>query len=72
MLFDRQKVHTWKSSVLPLLFMGNRIGTTVVAGDMKGIKADTDKIVVSLQHIGRGWEFFGEEDQDTKPGTEVA
>jgi hypothetical protein len=52
--------------------MGNRIGTTVVAGDMKGIKADTDKIVVSLQHIGRGWEFFGEEDQDTKPGTEVA
>jgi len=66
MLFDRQKIPAWKSSVLPLLFTGNRIGTTVIVGDMKEIKADTDKIVVSLLHSAKGWEFISEGYQDAK------
>jgi hypothetical protein len=66
MRFDRHKTPAWKSSVLPLLFTGTRIGIIVAAREMREIKTDTDRIVVSLSHSGRGWEFVSEEDQDTK------
>jgi hypothetical protein len=62
----QQNMPAWKYFVLPLLFTGNRIGTTVAARDMREIKTDTDKIVVSLSHSGRRWEFVSEEDQDIK------
>lgn len=63
-LSDRQGIPAWKSSLLPLLFTGNQIGITVNAGDMDGIVADTDKIVVSLSHNGRGWEFVSQSPDD--------
>jgi hypothetical protein len=66
MLFDRQNITAWKSSLLPLLSTRNRIGDTVVAEDMSKIEKDTDKIVVSLSHSERGWEFVPEDDKDTE------
>ncbi|KAJ4383389.1 hypothetical protein N0V86_001436 [Didymella sp. IMI 355093] len=61
MRFDRQRVPAWKSSLLPLLFVGNQVGPTVDAGPLKQIEKDTNQIVVSLSHNERGWEFVGEE-----------
>lgn len=60
MLLDRHKIPMWKSSILPLLFTGNQIGRNVVTGDLDGILADTDKMIVSLSHGGKGWEFVSE------------
>lgn len=60
MLLDRHRIPAWKSSILPLLFTGNQIGRNVVAGDLDGILADTDKMIVSLSHGGKGWEFVSE------------
>lgn len=56
-LVDREKVPAWKSSLLPLLFMGDRIGGAVAVGDMDDIKKDTKKLTVSLSRNGKGWEF---------------
>lgn len=62
MLFDRQQIPAWKSSLLPLLFMGNQVGSTVDAIALKQIERDTDKLAVSLSHNGKGWEFVRDRD----------
>jgi hypothetical protein len=61
MLFDQQMIPAWKSSLLPLIFMGNQIGPTVDARASKRIEQDTAKHVVSLSCDGRGWELVSEE-----------
>jgi hypothetical protein len=52
--------------LLPLLFTGNRIGDTVVTEDMNKINNGTDKIVVSLSHGEKEWEFVREDHKDTE------
>ncbi|KAF3010696.1 hypothetical protein E8E13_005947 [Curvularia kusanoi] len=57
MFLDKRRIPAWKSSILPLLFTGDRIGSTVNAGDLDQIITDSDKIIVKLSHDGKGWEF---------------
>ncbi|KAJ8106623.1 hypothetical protein OPT61_g9414 [Boeremia exigua] len=64
MVSDRRGVPAWKSSVLPLLFMGNQIENTVEVKDMKSINTATQRLVVKLAHDGRGWEFVNEDCRD--------
>jgi hypothetical protein len=66
-LFDKRRVPAWKSSILPLLLAGHQLRTVAAAEDMDKIKSNTDPLVVSLTHNGRGWEF-AIEDSDDKRG----
>jgi hypothetical protein len=57
MLLDKQMTPAWKSSLLPLLLVGNRLKGAAVAKDLDTIKKETDPLVVHLEDDGRGWEF---------------
>jgi hypothetical protein len=65
-LFDKRRVPAWKSSILPLLLAGHQLRAAAAAEDMDKIKADTDPLIVSLTHDGRGWEFTIEDSEDRK------
>jgi hypothetical protein len=65
-LFDKRRVPAWKSSILPLLLAGHQLRTVAAAEDMDKIKSNTDPLVVSLTHNGRGWEFAIENSEDKR------
>jgi hypothetical protein len=62
-LFDNRRVPAWKSSILPLLLAGRRLGAVAAAEDMDKMKPNTDPLVVSLMHAGIGWEFAIEDSE---------
>lgn len=70
MMLDKQRVPAWKSSILPMLLTGNQIGSTIVAGDLKSIVADTNRVVVRLAYDGKGWEFIREETSKQAGGSD--
>lgn len=56
--FDAQGIPAWKSSVSPLLLVGNQIRATVRAGGVDAIEKNTNNVVVHLAHMDGGWELI--------------
>jgi hypothetical protein len=56
-MFDAQGIPAWKSSVLPLLLVGNQIGASIRAEEVDAIKKNTNNVIVHLAHLDRGWEL---------------
>jgi hypothetical protein len=49
-MFDVQGIPAWKSSLLPLLLVGNQIGASIRAEEVDAIKKNTNNVIVHLAH----------------------
>jgi hypothetical protein len=56
-MFDVQGIPAWKSSVLPLLLVGNQIGASIRAEEVDAIKKNTNNVIVHVAHHDQGFEL---------------
>ncbi|KAE9968535.1 hypothetical protein BLS_005806 [Venturia inaequalis] len=59
-LLDDAQIPIWKSSILPLLFVGNGIGAINSSEDLDDVHKEANMTTMSLKFDGHGWAFVGE------------
>jgi hypothetical protein len=58
-LLGRHDIPIWKSSILPLMF-SVPFSFRAKSGELKYIDEQAERMIVSLEREGNGWEFVGE------------